>query len=626
MPATKGAEYMKSRMMTAVFGGLVRLPRRRALATVAVLVALTAAVGVGSAFADDPSASPSADGTEKIVLQIGWNQNLDSLNPFIGYQNVSYAVYGENYDYLLRYGPDSTDPRPGLAESWELSDDGLTWTFHIREGVTWQDGQPLTARDVAFSYNYVIDNGLGAYTLYTTSIDKVTATDDYTAVVTCSKPKADMLQSTVPILPEHIWSKIKPGDAESKFKNSPPCIGSGPWQVVEWKKNQYVRMVANKDYWGGAPKADELIFRFYTNWDTMAMDLKAGQIAYAKIPQAQFPSFENLAGFAANACAPDNNFDELGFNCYTGPSLGNPACADPAFRRALNWAIDLEKVAEIGYGGYATPATSILVSGLWTAPDYHWDPPADQKYSFDLERAAQELDAAGYKDTNGDGVREGKDGKPMKLRLWAIAEKPEYTNAAKLIAGWLDEVGVATKIETLDDGAVSQGQYNEVDGVFTPDYDMFIWGWAGDNDPTFPLSVMTTDQIGDWSDCAWSNTEYDQLFTQQATAIEPEKRQETIWRMQEILYDQSPYITLVYPKTLEAYDTKKWQGWVKSPGENGSVHNSWSFLALEPAGVAEPASGNGWLWPVVIIAVIAAAGLVVWLILRSRGGRVEEQG
>ena len=96
---------MKSRRVAELLGRLVRLPRRRSLATVSVLVALTAAVGVGSAFADDPSATPSADSTEKIVLQIGWNQNLDSLNPFIGYQNVSYAVYGENYDYLLRYGP-----------------------------------------------------------------------------------------------------------------------------------------------------------------------------------------------------------------------------------------------------------------------------------------------------------------------------------------------------------------------------------------------------------------------------------------------------------------------------------------------------------------------------------------
>ncbi len=614
-------------MVTARSRGSARRRWRHVLGALAVVLALSAVVGLGSAIADDPSGSPSADGTDKIVLQIGWNQNLDNLNPFIGYQNVSYAVYGENYDYLLRYGPETTEPVPGLAESWEVSDDGLTWTFRIRKGVTWQDGQPLTARDVAFSYNYVIDNEMGAFSNYTSSVDEVTATDDHTAVVKCSKPKADMLYATVPILPEHIWGTIKPADAETSFKNSPPCIGSGPWQVVEWKKNQYVRMVANKEYWGGAPKADELIFRFYTNWDTMAMDLKSGQIAYAKIPQAQFASFEGLDGYGANAAAPDNNFDELGFNCYTGPSLGHPACADPAFRHALNWAVDREKVAEIGYSGYAEPATSILMSGFWTDPDYHWEPPADEKYTFDLERAGQELDAAGYTDTDGDGLREGKDGKPMKLRLWAISEKPEYTSTAKLIAGWFDEVGVATKIETLDDGAVMAGQYNYVDGVFTPDYDMFIWGWGGDTDPTFPLSVMLTDQIENWSDCAWSNAEYDQLFEQQAVALDPEKRKEIVWRMQEILYDQSPYITLVYAKTLEAYDTARWQGWVKSPGASGSVHNSWSFLALEPAGVAEveSATGSAWLWPGLIIAVIAIGGLVVVLFLRSRQRRVEEE-
>ena len=612
-------------MVTARSKGLARRQWRHVLGALAVVLALTTVVGLGSAIADDPSATPTGDGTDRIVLQIGWNQNLDSLNPFIGYQNVSYAVYGENYDYLLRYGPESPEPVPGLAESWEVSDDGLTWTFRIRKGVTWQDDRALTARDVAFSYNYVIDNDMGAFSNYTKSIDEVTATDDYTAVVKCSKPKADMLYATVPILPEHIWGEIEPGEAEQSFRNSPPCIGSGPWQVVEWKKNQYVRMVANKDYWGGAPKADELIFRFYTNWDTMAMDLKAGQIAYGRIPQAQFPSFESLPGFAANASYPDNNFDELGFNCYTGPSLGHPACADPAFRRALNWAVDLEKVAEIGFSGYAEPATSIL-SGFWTNPVYQWEPPADQEYTFDPERAKQELEAAGYRDTDGDGVREGKDGKPMKLRLWAIAEKPEYTTTAKLISAWFDEVGVATKIETLDDGAVNQGIYNSVDGVFTPDYDMFVWGWGGDTDPTFPLSVMLTEQIENWSDSAWSNAEYDQLFEQQTVALDPEKRKEIAWRMQEILYDESPYIVLVYAKTLEAYDTARWQGWVKSPGETGSVHNSWSFLALEPVGVAdEAAGGSSWLLPVVIIAAVAAAGLVILLIWRHRGKRAEEE-
>jgi len=435
-----------------------------------------------------------------------------------------------------------------------------------------------------------------------------------------------MLQATVPILPEHIWSKIKPGDATRSFKNSPPCIGSGPWQVVEWKKNQYVRMVANKDYWGGAPKADELIFRFYTNWDTMSMDLKAGQIAYGQIPPAQFPSFEDLDGFAANRAAPDNAWENLGFNCYTGPSLGNPACADPAFRHALNWAVDLEKIAEIAYYGYATPATSILRNDFWTSPDYHFEPAADQKYTLDPERAGQELDAAGYKDTDGDGVREGKDGKPMKLRLWAVSEKPEYTSTAKLIASSLEKVGVATKIETLDDGAVSAGMYNYVDDEFTPDYDMFIWGWAGDTDPTFPLSVFTTEQIEDWSDCNWSNAEYDQLFEEQTVAVDPGQRQEIVLRMQEILYEQTPYIVLVYPTTLEAYDTGRWQGWVKSPGENGSVHNSWSFLALEPVGVADEATGDsGWLWPVVIVAVVAVAGLVILLLRRNGGERAEEE-
>jgi len=180
-------------------------------------------------------------------------------------------------------------------------------------------------------------------------------------------------------------------------------------------------------------------------------------------------------------------------------------------------------------------------------------------------------------------------------------------------------------METLDDGAVSQGIYNYVDDVFTPDYDMFIWGWSGDTDPTFPLSVFLTEQIEDWSDCAWSNKEYDGLFEQQAVAIDPVERQKIAWRMQEILYEESPYIVLVYPRTLEAYDTAHWRGWVKDPGANGSVHNGWSFLALEPVGTAAAEGGGaGWRWPAVGVAAVAVVALA-WLLLRRRGGHADEE-
>jgi len=594
-----------------------------------VLVALVAGLvwGITSALADDASPPADGGGKEKVILQFGWYQKLDNLNPFIGYQNVSYAVYFENYDTLVNYDAETLQPAPGIAESWETSTDGKTWTFHIRKDIKWHDGEPLTANDVAFTFNYVVDYQMGAFTTYTNAIKHATAIDDYTVEIECTKPKAGMLQAWVPILPEHIWGKIKPDDAEGKFQNPPPCIGSGAFQVVEWKKSEYVRMVANKEYWGGAPQIDELIFRFYTNQDTMVADLKQGAIQYAEVPQAQFTTLQNDPAFTVGK-AHEDTFENLGINCYTGASEGHPALKDPAFRKALNWAIDRETIASVAYGGGALPASGFLPSGYWKAPlDFHWDPPADQKYTYDIERAKQELDAAGYKDGDGDGVREYK-GEPIKLRLWAVSEKNEYTKAAKLITGSLRKAGLQVELQTLDDGAVSEGIYNMESGEFVPDYDLFVWGWGGDYDPGFLLSIFLTDQINSWSDCAWSNSEYDELFKQQDGELDPQKRKELIWRMQEIVYDQTPYVVLVYPLTLEAYDTAKWEGWVQMPSGTGTVQNYWTYLNVHPKttqSADEGGGGSGWVVPLVIaIVAIVVIALVVWLVMRGRGKAVEE--
>ncbi len=224
-----------------------------------------------------------------------------------------------------------------------MTPDGKTWTFTIREGARWNDGVPLTAGDVAFTYNYIIDNDLTNWTSYTQGITHATAVDDTTVRFDCSEPKADMLRVYVPIVPEHVWSKV-PGEAASvSYPNTPPIVGSGPFTCVEWKKNSFVKMVANKGYWGRAPQIDELYFEYYTNADTMVQDLKAGTIDGAfQILDAQYLQLKTEPGIEARTIAT-NGFDELAFNCYEGPSRGNPVLKDVKFRQALNWAVDKDE-------------------------------------------------------------------------------------------------------------------------------------------------------------------------------------------------------------------------------------------------------------------------------------------
>ncbi|MBM3146707.1 MAG: ABC transporter substrate-binding protein, partial [Actinobacteria bacterium] len=534
----------------------------------ALVVGLLGALSVSTVVLADDDASPAAG--EKIILRAGWTNDPDNLNPFIGYESSSYEIWRLNYSLLTGWNAETLEPQPDLAESWEVSDDGKIWTFKIRQDATWHDGTPVTAKDVAWTYNTIIQEELSAFTLYTEFIEEVETPDDYTAVFVCSQPKANMLGLWIPILPGHIWGKVPAKALAETFENEPPLIGSGPFQVVEWKKGEYVQMKAYKDYFGGAPTLDEVIFQTYQNSDTMAQDMKAGALDAAwNIPEAQVKPLNALDDVTAHGYTPIG-MDELGFNCYEGAaSLGHPVLRDAAFRRALNYAVDKEQIKKIAYSGYGIPGLSIIQPDKYTDPDWHWQPP--EPYEFDLEKAKTELDAAGYGDTDGDGIRE-YEGEPIVLRLYARSESASSQKAGKLITGWFEQIGLKIKYEVIDDGVLADKQFNSNDNdEFAPDFDMFIWGWGGDIDPNFILSIFTTDQIESWSDCNWSNAEYDELFKEQQRTIDPQARKQIIDRMQEIWYEESPYIILQYPDNFEAYNTGKWTGWVRSPAENGAV-------------------------------------------------------
>jgi peptide/nickel transport system substrate-binding protein len=598
----------------------------------AALLAVGLLWGLGSALAS--SESPAADGG-KTILRLGWTNDPDSLNPFIGLESSSYEVWALNYDLLVGFRANdmANVPGVGLATDWETSPDGRVWTFTITDKAKWQDGEPLTAEDVAFTYNYVIDNEMGLFIDYVKFITKVEATDDTHVVFTCNKPKANMLGLWIPILPEHLWSKIKPADAEKSFQNPPPIVGSGPFQTVEVKKSSFIRMVANKDYWKGAPKIDEVIFQTYQNADTMAQDLKTGAIQTAwNIPAAQFEPLDAEPDLESIRCVTIG-FDQLNFNCadkQTYPkSTGHPVLTDPAFRQALQWAIDKDKIVSIGYSNNAAPADTIVTRDYYSdSADYHWTPPADQAYTFDLEKAKAALDAAGYTDSDGNGVREYK-GKDISLGLYSRAESTESQNCGKLITGWFEEIGLGIDYEVIDDSALTDKQFAYDGDQFAPDFDMAIWGWGGDVDPNFILSIMTTGQIESWSDCNWSNAEYDRLFLEQQTTIDLQERIGLVQRMQQIVYDESPYIPLVYPLDLENANTGRWTGWVRANQNKGAWwYNTQmdSYLAVQP-GSAAPEESDGSNTGV-IVAIVVAVGilvLVIVLVMRRRSGRVETE-
>ena len=607
---------------TRARGGRNHLTRRLLLLITCGLLAAGLVWGLGSAVAADPSASPASG---KVTLRLGWTNDPDNLNPFVGYESSSYEVWALNYDMLIGYGTDGS-PKPQLAESWTVSDDGLVWTFKIRQGVNWQDGEPLTAKDVAFSYNVIIDQNLTAYSTYTNGIKEARVVDDYTVEMICDKPKANMERLWIYVIPEHIWGKAK--DLE-KMATALPIIGSGPFQAVEWKKGQFVRMEKNPNYWGKAPVIDEILFETYTNSDTMTQDLKAGSLDGAyDIPSAQFNAFKGMAGFDPISY---NLFmyEYLSFNCYEAPSsLGNPVLRDPKFRLALAWAVDREKCATIAWNGLARVGTTAIPPDEYPANfDAHYEPTAEEMQGFDIEKSKQMLDAAGYTDGNGDGIREYK-GKPIKLTLYSRAESLSSQSQGKLIAGWFKEIGLDIDYRVIDDGALSDKLYNyDADCNYAPDYDIYLWDFFGYADPGDSLVNFTTDQIEWWNDPCWSNAEYDKLAVQQYSEMDVPTRLDLLKRMQQIMYNEVPEVVLDYPPSLEVVNTSRWDGW--TPFMDGGVfytnYNIDSYLNLKPKVAEEASSGSSTNLIIVIVALVVVAAVVVWLLVRRRGSATVEE-
>ncbi|MGZ8742133.1 MAG: ABC transporter substrate-binding protein [Nocardioides sp.] len=398
-----------------------------AIAALAVTLG-SALLGLTPASAVGPAASSEGGGGG--TFTVAFMNEVDSFNPFLGIEVESYEMWALIYDSMTGYAMDDLSPVPALATSWDSTEDGLTWTFDIRDDATWSDGEPLTAKDIAYTYNRMLEGkveGASTWSSYLKSVTEVTAPDATTVVMKLDKPNATLPLLPVPIVPEHVWSKV-PLDESKSYAAEPtggePVVGSGPFRLVEGTAGgSTYRFEANPDYWGGSPHIDDLVFRIFKSEDPAIQALIKGEVDFAyNISALQVESLQGKEGITAhNGNTP--GFDEIAFNAGsvdldTGEPMGdpNPAVLDPAFRYALGFAIDRDLIVERAYQGAGVPGSSLIPPGY---PDFHWEPPEDVAFEFDLERAGELLDEAGY--TLGeDGKRTLPSGDPIgTLRLTA---------------------------------------------------------------------------------------------------------------------------------------------------------------------------------------------------------------
>ncbi len=561
----------------------------------------------GSSASTDPSAASAAASalaklSPKTTFTVGFLQDVDSLNPYVGILASSYEAWNVTYDVLVQYSAKDFSPQPGLASSWEESADQLTWTYHLRHGVTWSDGVPLTSADVAYTFNRIIDSGADGveqtnFGTYVGNITSVTAPDPYTVVMTTKVPSPRMLKLPVPILPQHIWKDVSEKQVAT-YKNE-PIVGSGPFIFESHQTGQFITFKANPHYFGGAPHFSELVFRIFQSEDTMVAALKKGEVDFADSIQAT--SYNALKG-AKNIKVVDaeyTGFDEIGMN--TGAALvsgkaigdGNPALKDKRVRQAIDTAIDRKTLVDKVEGGFAIPGDS-FIPPVYAAQ--HYTPTTDAR-PFDIAKANAILDDAGY--TKGaDGIRvDPSNGKPLNLRLFGRADSPSSKNTVQFVQGWLKQIGINPQVKILDSDNLDQQ-------IAEGKYDLFEFGWVDEPDPSYQMSVFecssrSTEDGGTisagLSDSFYCNPAYDAISHQQATTIDPAARNALVKQGEKIVYDDAPYAVTYYYDDLEAYRSDRWTNFTAQPSPKGALLFQWgafSYLSIKPVTVTKAAASS----------------------------------
>ncbi len=409
-------------------------------------------------------------------------------------------------------------------------------------------------------------------------------------MLTLKKPNAVLPLLPIPIVPEHIWKDVSEKAVKSygaEPKGGQPVVGSGPFRLVEGTAGgSTYRFEANPDYWKGAPHVDKVVFRVYKSEDPAIQALIKGEVDFVEgISPIQVKALEGKSGITAqNGDSP--SFDEIAFNAgsvdtETGKPIGdpNPAVLDPKFRHALGYALNLDQLVSKVYQGAGLPGTTIVPPAY---ADYHWEPPADEAFTFDLDKAGQLLDEAGYK-KGANGLRTQPDGSPLgKLRLAARTDSPTSLDTMNYLKEWLGELGIESQVETYESSKLT-------DVILEGNFDLFQWGWYVEPDPDSMLSYLTCGQRGGWSDSWYCSKQYDALYAQQNAEMDQATREDLVKQMQQLVFKDSPYLITAYTAIGEAVRSDRFACLQPQPDPGGvwllqyGAHN---YLSVRPASEA----------------------------------------
>jgi peptide/nickel transport system substrate-binding protein len=478
--------------------------------------------------------------SQKKVATLIYTQEFDYLAPLYSSMWFVWTTW-QMFDAWAWQYDENNEPYPYLVteipsvENGGVSADGTVITMHLRNDLKWSDNVPMNADDFIFTWEMAVSPQNTVATTYPYDmIESVVAPDPLTVVITFSEPFAPWLANLWHgILPAHILQPIY--DSEGTIDNAAwlkaPDVGCGPYNFAEWESGSFTRFVRNDNYWGTPAKIDEIFIRFVPDDASQVQALKAGDadmgtfIAYSDVPTLQDAGLDIVI--------EPSGYNEFMFFTLN-PEKNNPALQDVNVRKAIALAIDRDGInRDLHYGLTKTPAS------FWDALPYYNDPPLTP-YPYDPEQAKSLLDAAGWIDTNGNGIRD-KDGVELEISH-ATTIRKDRQDVQAVMQQDLADVGIKLDVNPVDDtlffasyadgGPAAMGEYDIQewsDGPLFPDPDIYYWlcdQIPTDENPTGENWFYICDP------------ELDQLITLQSTQIDPVARRDTISKINQLFYDK----------------------------------------------------------------------------------------
>jgi peptide/nickel transport system substrate-binding protein len=511
--------------------GVLSVTRRAFLLSTAAIAAIAAVPSLS--FAQE--VAPVSGGS--VAINIGTEPPVLVLIAHTA--GAAYYISGKVTEGLLTYDEDFT-PKPLLATEWEVAEDGLRYTFKLREGVKWHDGKDFTAEDVAFSILALKENHPRGRATFA-SVDQVNVLGAHEVELILSKPAPFLLTAfasfEAPIVPKHLYEGTNIPENEHNYAP----VGTGPFTFVEWVRGSHVILKRNENYWAdGKPYLDQLIIRFIVDPAAAVAAIEAGevQVSVANIPLTDIDRLKANSNLVVDTrAAPYSpSIARAEFN------LENPYLADIKVRHAIAYAIDKDFIVNTIYLGYAT-----RLDGPVSAELAHFFNPDVPKYEFDPEKANALLDEAGYP--------KGADGFRFSLFIDPTQPSGPPKQTAEYFAQALAKVGIKVELRTQDFATF-------VKRIFTDrDFDIAIEGMSNLYDPTVGVQRLYWSKnfkvgLPFSNGSKYENPEVDRLLEAAAIEIDPAKRVELFNEFQNLVVADLPTLDIVTPASITVFDKR----------------------------------------------------------------------